>query len=127
MSVEKKLIAEKIENIEKVLDKLVVSVAVLKELTTPDELLNEQHNLFMLLSNYTHIDAVRKLRKEIVRNLKANGYSQVTIANVFEVAQSQVSRWLNESYVTDALAETNDYIAEAYPSIERVGSRADVV
>tara|TARA_B100001750_G_scaffold3189_1_gene2581 strand:- start:783 stop:1166 length:384 start_codon:yes stop_codon:yes gene_type:complete len=127
MSVEKKLIAEQIENIEKVLDKLVVSVAVLKELTTPDELLNEQHNLFMLLSNYTHIDAVRKLRKEIVRNLKANGYSQVTIANVLEVAQSQVSRWLNESYVTDALEETNDYIAEAYPSIERVGSRADVV
>ena len=127
MSVEKKLIAEQIENIVKVLDKLVVSVAVLKELTTPDELLNEQHNLFMLLSNYTHIDAVRKLRKEIVRNLKANGYSQVTIANVLEVAQSQVSRWLNESYVTDALEETNDYIAEAYPSIERVGSRADVV
>ena len=127
MSVEKKLIAEQIENIEKVLDKLVVSVAVLKELTTPDELLNEQNNLFMLLSNYTHIDAVRKLRKEIVRNLKANGYSQVTIANVLEVAQSQVSRWLNESYVTDALEETNDYIAEAYPSIERVGSRADVV
>ena len=127
MSVEKKLIAEQIENIEKVLDKLVVSVAVLKELTTPDELLNEQHNLFMLLSNYTHIDAVRKLRKEIVSNLKANGYSQVTIANVLEVAQSQVSRWLNESYVTDALEETNDYIAEAYPSIERVGSRADVV
>ena len=125
MSVENKLIADQIENIERKLDRLVVSVATLRELTTPDDWLTEQHNLFMLLSNYTHIDAVNKLRKEIVRNLKANGYSQVTISNVLEVNQSTISRWLTE--LTDGLEDTHNYITEAYPNIQRVGSKTDVV